>query len=219
MQLFDEQKTMMHRIEVHSKHLSPRQLEQLRVVQERITENKTQRNDLFEKQTEILRESENNEEEMAALQKQMEYLEREEENFKQFMGNLSRIKRKTDPPRRSMQSCKPYFSWTPDIIKSKSNSCSILYNLRFLLPLSNRRAGILSELLRATEQPLPEQVPVVYIDRKMSVKDRLMNPKTSVFYQIFESLKSENVSFRFVQRKFCLLRMFLRVVAAISQNI
>ncbi|XP_046857635.1 uncharacterized protein LOC124451045 [Xenia sp. Carnegie-2017] len=201
MQLFDEQKTMMHRIEAHSKHLSPRQLEQLRVVQERITENKTQRNDLFEKQTEILRESESNEEEMAALQKQMEYLEREEENFKQFMGNLNRIKRKTDPPRRSMQSCKPYFSWTPDIIKSKSNSCSILYNLRFLLPLSNRRAGILAELLRATEQPLPEQVPVVYIDRKMSVKDRLMNPKTSVFYQIFESLKSENVSFRWNKRK------------------
>ena len=203
MQLFDEQKVMLQHVEAHTKHMSTCELEQFQIVQQRITEHKWKRNDLVDKQSEILKESENNEQELVQLRQQIERLDLEEENFRQFIGNLGRMQKKTnqrcDLNERS-KTRKPFFSWLPEEGNSKSNASRILSSLRFLLPLSNRRAGILAELLRATEQPLPDQAPVVYVDRRSSVKERLNNPTTSVFYQIFESLKAENMNFRLVIR-------------------
>jgi hypothetical protein len=200
-QLFDEQKVMLQHVESHAKHMSTRELEQFQLVQQRITEHKWKRNDLVDKQTEILNESENNEQELVQLKQQIEHLDKEEDNFRHFIGSLGRMKNRTnqrcDLIERS-QIRKPFFSWTPEKESSKSNAGRILSCLRFLLPLSNRRAGILAELLRATEQPLPDQAPVVYVDRRSSVKERVNNPTSSVFYQIFESLKAENMNFRLV---------------------
>ena len=82
--------------------------------------------------------------------------------------------------------------------KHRYNASAIMSCLRFLLPLSNRRMGFISELLRATEQPVPDQVPVVYVDRQASVSERLSCPQKSVFYQIYEELKAKNINFRFV---------------------
>jgi septal ring factor EnvC (AmiA/AmiB activator) len=201
MQLFDEQKVILQHVESHAKHMSTRELEQFQLVQRRITEHKWKRNDLVDKQTEILNESENNEQELAQLKEQIENLEGEEDNFRQFIGNLGRMKKKTDQrcdSTETSQTRKPFFSWTPEKENGISNASRILSTLRFLLPLSNRRAGVLSELLRTTEQPLPDQASVVYVDRRTSVKDRVNSPPTSVFYQIFESLKVENMNFRLV---------------------
>ena len=200
MQLFDEQKVMLQHVESRTKHMSTRELEQFHHVQQRITEHKWKRNDLVDKQTEILRESDSNDEELAQLKLQMEHLDKEEENFRQFIGNLGRIKMKANERPDTTESClsrKPFFSCTSEK-NDNSNASRILSSLRYLLPLSNRRAGILTELLRATEQPLPDQAPVVYVDRRSSVKERLNNPTTSVFYQIFESFKGENMNFRLV---------------------
>lgn len=202
MQLFDEQKVMLQHVESHAKHMSTRELEQFQLVQQRITEHKWKRNDLVDKQTEILKESDSNDQELAQLKQQIELLDKEEENFRQFIGNLGRIKMKANERcdmSERQQSRKPFFSCTPEK-KDKSNASRILSSLRYLLPLSNRRAGILTELLRATEQPLPDQAPVVYVDRRSSVNERLNNPATSVFYQIFESLKGENMNFRLVDK-------------------
>ena len=203
MQLFDEQKVILQHVESHAKHMSTRELEQFQHVQRRVTEHKWKRNDLVDKQTEILKENENNEQELVQLKQQIEHLDKEEDNFRQFIENLGRMKNKTNQRydlNETSQTRKPFFSWTPDKENGKSNSSRILSSLRFLLPLSNRRAGVLSELLRATEQSLPDQAPVVYVDRRSSVKDRLDNPTTSVFYQIFKSLKVENMNFRLVMK-------------------
>lgn len=200
MQLFDEQKIMLQHVESDVKHMSTRDLEQFQIVQQRVLEHKWKRSDLVDKQTQILRENEDNERELVELRKQIDNLNKEEENFRQFISNLGRIKMKKtqlcSSNRERSQSKKPFFSCTP--AKGSSNVSRILSNLRFLLPLSNRRTGILTELLRATERPLPDQAPVVYVDRRSSVEERLNDPKSSVFYQIFESLKAENMDFRLV---------------------
>lgn len=201
MQLFDEQKIMIEHAESQTKHMSTGELEQFYLVQQRITEHKLKRNDIVDKQTEIAKEDQMNEQELVELRQQIKRLDKEEERFKQFVENLGRIasksSRRVDLNESSLTK-KPYFPWSPETKRSKSNATFILSCLRFLLPLSSRRTGILSELLRATEQPLPEQAPVVYVDRRACVKQRLDNPATSVFYQIFESLKAENMSFRSV---------------------
>ena len=205
MQLFDEQKVMLQHVESQAKRMSTREFEQFQLVQQRITEHKWKRNDLVDKQTEISKESEYNEQEIIQLRNEIERLDKEEENFRQFIGNLGRIKLRTNQRcdwGEKSGNTKPYFSWSAVKGNSKSSGGCILSSLRFLLPLSNRRAGILSELLRATEQPLPDQAPVVYVDRRSSVKERLNDPKTSVFYQVFQSLKAENINFRLVITSF-----------------
>lgn len=207
-QLFEEQKVMLQRVESHAKHMTARELEQFRLVQQRITEHKWKRHDHVDKQSEILREETQNEHEMIQLRQQIERLEKEEENFKQFIGELGKITKKSNQQRSDLKKTDgqkriPYFSRTPEKANDKSNASCILSSLRFLLPLSSRRGGILSELLRVTEQPLPDQAPVVYVERRSSVKERLNNPNSSVFYQIYESLKGENMNFRFVTINFC----------------
>ncbi|XP_028406216.1 uncharacterized protein LOC114528733 isoform X2 [Dendronephthya gigantea] len=201
MQLFDEQKIMIEHAESQAKHMSTGELEQFHLVQQRITEHKLKRNDIVDKQTEIAKEDQMNEQELIELRQQIKRLDKEEERFKQFVENLGRIANKSSQKMDLNETKKPYFPWTLESKREKSNASRILSCLRFLLPLSNRRTGILSELLRATEQPLPEQAPVVYVDRRACVKQRLDNPATSVFYQIFESLKAENMSFRWNKRK------------------
>lgn len=197
---------MLQRVESQARALSVRELERLHQTQQRVNEQKSKRHELVGKQLELAKERQQNDHEVAQLKLQMEILHSEEVKFVQLVEKKKklkkmlkdaeeRLKKVQEQPNVSLVTDSPI---GPEDSKYRYNASSILSSLRFLLPLSHRRMGIIAELLRATEQPLPDQTPVVYIDRRISLAERLSCPRKSVFYQIFEELKGENMSFRFV---------------------
>lgn len=180
--------------------------EQLRQSQQRVNEQKSKRHELLGKQLELTKERQQSEYDAAQLKLQMERFHHEEVKFVHLIEieKQKKVKKKLEDASKNVEKQPTLVTRNPkkhEESTQRYNASSILSSLRFLLPLSSRRIGIIGELLRATEQPLPDQVPVVYVDRRTSVAERLCSPETSVFYQIFDELKGENMNFRWNKRK------------------
>ena len=184
--------------------MSAQEVEQLKQTMQQVNERKSSPNELDGKQLEITQDKHQIECETSQFTLQIEILMKEDAKFAMLLGELKKMKKKIDcrkvegPPSMSPVADN---TKTEEDLNHRYNASAIMSSLRFLLPLSNRRMGFISELLRATEQPVPDQVPVVYVDRQASVSERLSCPQKSVFYQIYDELKAKNINFRFVYIK------------------
>lgn len=75
---------------------------------------------------------------------------------------------------------------------------SLLPKIRFLLPLCNQRWRLVHELLHTTELSAPDYMPVITVDRRVPLRERHADSRTSVFLQVYHELRGEKLHFRSV---------------------